>query len=169
MGGGTGVMIDDDMVRWGTLWRTSSRLQWAWHWCTQNLLRCWLQHGYNASSQINDTCPGCCKTLKQWQISGQPVIRGGGAIHLWHQVTVSSINMASSQSEARDEAPDQSEGRQVRWQQPRSGDNVKWTRIFPGFSVSISGVILSSAGALCWSKTEETEEESTDKKWRRIV
>ena len=37
---------------------------------------------------------------------------------------------------------------------------MKWTRIFPGFSVSISGVILS-AGAFCWSKTEETEEEST--------
>ena len=43
---------------------------------------------YNASSQINDTCPGCCKTLKQWQISGQPVIRRRGGIHLWHQVTV---------------------------------------------------------------------------------
>ena len=161
---GNGVNIYDDMVRWGTLWRTSRRLPRAWHWCNHNLLRCLLQH---ASSQINDTCPGCCKTLKQWQISGQPVIRRGPSI--CGIKSLSSINMASSQSEARDEAPDQWEGRQVRWQQPRSGDNVKWTRIFPGFSVSISGVILSAGGALCWSKTEETEEESTDKKWRRIV
>ena len=35
--------------------------------------------------------------------------------------------------------------------QPCSGDNVKWTRVFPGFTVSISEVILS-AGELFWSK-----------------
>ena len=32
------------------------------------------------------------ETVKQWQIIGQPVIREGEGIHLWHQVTVSSID-----------------------------------------------------------------------------
>lgn len=34
----------------------------------------------------------CFETVKQWQIIGQTVIREGEGIHLWHQVTVSSID-----------------------------------------------------------------------------
>ena len=122
-------------------------------------------------SRINEMLSWlCCKTLKQWQISGQTVIRRGEGIHLWHQVTVSSIysntrtTNQSPELRCLDQWEDGSEGTGAVCDDRSYGLMIMWSG--PDLFLDLAS---QSREWFSSSILVKNGERRGDKKWKRIV